>query len=56
MASLSAIRHGRLGPELVTRLRDKGKAGNVVAIAVARKIPTIANAALRDRARFGTSK
>lgn len=48
MASLSAIRHGKLCPDLVARLRAAGKPGKVIAIAVARKLLTIANAVLRD--------
>lgn len=52
MASLSAIRHGKLCPDLVTRMRAAGKPGKVIAIAVARKLLTIANAVLRDEAPY----
>lgn len=48
MASLSAIRHEALCPDLVARMRAAGKPGKVIAIAVARKLLTIANAVLRD--------
>ncbi len=52
MAALSAIGHQRLCPDLVTRMRDRGKPGKVIAIAVARKILTIANAVIRDQSPY----
>lgn len=55
MAALSAIRHGRLCPGLIDRMRDAGKPGKVVAIAVARKLLTIANAVLRDQTPYAAT-
>lgn len=55
MAALSAIRHGQLCPGLVARMREAGKPGKVVAIAVARKLLTIANAVLRDQTPYATN-
>lgn len=55
MAALSAIRLGTVCPELVARMRAAGKPGKVIAIAVARKLITIANAILRDQTPFCTA-
>lgn len=52
MAALSALRHGSFCAAFVQGLRDKGKPGKVIAIAVARKMLTIANAVLRDQTPF----
>ena len=52
MAGLSVLSHGTLATSLVRRLRDKGKAGKVIIIALARKILTLANAVLRDQTPF----
>ncbi len=52
MAALSALRHGSFCADFVRGLRDKGKPGKVIAIAVARKMLTIANAILRDQTPF----
>ena len=49
MAAVSAISHRKLCPDLVERMRAKAKPGKVVAIAVARKLLTIANAVIRDQ-------
>ncbi|WP_424928833.1 IS110 family transposase [Amaricoccus tamworthensis] len=49
MAAVSAMSHRRLCPAFVERLRAKGKPGKVIAVAVARKLLTIANAVLRDQ-------
>lgn len=48
LAALSAIRHPHLLGGAASRLRDAVKPGKVIAIALARKILTIANAVLRD--------
>lgn len=55
MAALSALRHGSFCAEFVRGLRDKGRPGKVVAIAVARKLLTVANAVLRDQTPFKSS-
>ena len=52
MAALSAIRLGTVCPDMVQRLRLAGKPGKLIAIAVARKLLTIANAILRDQTPF----
>ena len=52
MAALSALRHRSFCTPWVRALREKGKPGKVIAIAVARKILTIANAVLRDQTPF----
>lgn len=52
MAALSAIRHGSFCSSFVKGMRARGKAGKVIAIAVARKILTVANAVLRDKTPF----
>lgn len=52
MAALSALRHGSFCASFVRGLRDKGKPGKVIAIAVARKLLTVANAILRDQTPF----
>ena len=52
MAALIAMRPGTAFSGQVDRLRDKGKAGKVIAIAIARKLITIANAVLRDEQPF----
>ncbi len=52
MAAVSAIGHQRLCPELVDRMRDRAKRGKVIAIAVARKLLTIANAVIRDQSPY----
>lgn len=49
MASLSAIQKGRICPGLVDRMRAEKRPGKVIAIAVARKLLTIANAVMRDQ-------
>lgn len=48
MAALSALRHPHLFNGVAARMRKNNKAGKVIAIAVARKILTIANAVLRE--------
>lgn len=55
MAALSVIRHGQPCPGLVARMRDAGKPGKVVAIAVARKLLTIANAVIRDQTPYAAT-
>jgi len=52
MAALSAMRHANFCAGFVRGLRDKGKPGKVIAIALARKMLTIANAVLRDQTPF----
>lgn len=52
MASLSAMRFGRVCPGLVRRLRAKARPGKVIAIAVAHRMLVIANAVLRDQTPF----
>jgi len=47
MAALSGLRHPDLFGGLARRMRAAGKAGKVIAIAIARKILTIANAIIR---------
>ena len=47
MAALSAIRGRRLCPGLVDRMRADNRPGKLIAIAVARKLLTIANALLK---------
>lgn len=47
MAALSGMRHPALFGGAATRLRAKGKPGKVIAMALARKILTIANAILK---------
>lgn len=49
LAALSAMRVGGICPDMVNRMRAAGKPGKVIAIAVARKLLTIANALIRDR-------
>lgn len=48
MAALSALRHPGLFGGAPARMRAAGKPGKVIAIAIARKILTIANALLKD--------
>jgi transposase len=48
MAAITTLRHGSLDPERVARMRAQGKPGKVIAIALARKILTIANAVMRE--------
>lgn len=48
MAAISAIRCKRLNPQLVTNMHAKNKPGKVIAIAIARKMLTIANAVLKS--------
>lgn len=52
MATLSALRHGSFCCGFAQRLAARGKAGKVIAIAVARKLLSVANAILRDQAPF----
>ncbi len=52
MAALSAMRHNSFCAGFVEALRARGKAGKVIAIAVARKMLTVANAILRDQTPF----
>jgi len=52
MAALSAMRKTSPLLPAADRLRARGKPGKVIAIALARKILTIANAVLRDRRPF----
>lgn len=47
MAALSGLRHPHLFGGMATRMRAKNKPGKLIAIAIARKILTIANAILR---------
>lgn len=47
MAALSGLRHPDLFGGMARRMREAGKAGKVIAIALARKILTIANAIMR---------
>lgn len=54
MAALSALRHDSFCSDFVQSLRMRGKAGKVIAIAVARKMLTVANAILRDQTPFST--
>lgn len=56
MAALSALRHPQLFGGMAQRLLDRGKAGKVVAIALARKILTIANAVLRSETPFDPTR
>lgn len=48
MAAITTLRHTSLSPAMVARMRADGKPGKVIAIALARKILTIANAVIRD--------
>lgn len=52
LSALSAMRAGSPLARFVQRLRDKGKAGKTIAIALARKLLTIANAVIRDQKPF----
>ena len=52
MAALNAMRHASFCAGLVRGLRDKGTPGKIIAIAVARKMLTTANAVLRDQTPF----
>ena len=52
MAALSALRHGSFCARFVEGLRARGKPGKVIAIAVARKLISVANAVLRDQSPF----
>ncbi|MDF0603959.1 IS110 family transposase [Psychromarinibacter sp. C21-152] len=52
MAALSVIRSGHIAPDLVARMRAEARPGKVIAIAIARKLLTIANAVLRDGVPF----
>ena len=51
MAALTAMR-GKLCPDFVETKRAEGRPGKLIAIAVARKLLTIANAVLRDQTPF----
>lgn len=55
MAALSALRHGGFAASLVSRMRAAGKPGKVIAIALARKLLTVANAVIRDRTPFAAT-
>ena len=48
MAAITTLRHRSLSPAKVDRMRSDGKAGKVIAVALARQILTIANAVIRD--------
>lgn len=56
MAALSAMRADSPFAETVRRLRDKGKPGKLIAIAIARRLLTIANAIMRDQTLFIAQK
>lgn len=56
MAALSAMRQPRSFAGLVEALRARGKPGKLIAIAVARKLITVANAILRDQTPFQTAR
>lgn len=52
MAAMSAMKRTSPYAHVVDRMRSKGKAGKLIAIAMARKLLTIANAVLRDNLPF----
>lgn len=52
MAALSALRHPHLFGGQVTRMRENGKPGKVIVIAIARKMLVTANAILRSETPF----
>jgi transposase len=52
LAALSAMRSNSPFACFTTTLRDKGKAGKTIAIAIARKLLFIANAVIRDQKAF----
>ena len=52
MAALTAMRANSPFAQTVDRLRERGKPGRLVAIAMARKLLVIANAVLRDEQPF----
>ena len=56
MAALAAMRTDSPFAQTVDRLRERGKPGKVVAIALARKLLVVANALLRDRKTFRTAQ
>ncbi|RMD47494.1 MAG: hypothetical protein D6832_05915, partial [Alphaproteobacteria bacterium] len=56
LAVLSAMRAGSPFAPFVCRSPEKGKAGKTIAIAVARKLLTIAGAVLRDAKPFRASR
>lgn len=49
MAAISTMSHKNFRPEDLARMRDAGKPGKCIAIAIARKLLTIANAVIRDQ-------
>jgi len=55
MAALSGLRHPDLFGGMARRMREAGKAGKVIAIAIARKILTIVNAIIRTGEPFRAS-
>lgn len=52
MAALSAVRHNPTIREFYKRLRDNGKAAKVAIVASMRKLLTVLNAMVRDKARW----
>lgn len=52
MAAITTLRHESLEPAKALRMRAQGKPGKVIAIAIARKLLTIANAVMRDQKPF----
>lgn len=52
LAALSTMRANSPFAGFITTLRDRGKAGKTIAIAMARKLLTIANAVIRDQKAF----
>lgn len=56
MAALSAMRADSPFADTVRHLRDKGKPGKLIAIAIARRLLTIANAIIRDQTQYRANR